>query len=166
VEQQSLGLIETVGLVAAVEAADAGTKAANVKLLGYWNVDAGLITIKFIGDVGAVKAAVMAAEAAAKRVGKIVSVHVIPRPDRQLSRGPNLIPPSAGESGPPKGPPVAPGPPKDETGAALQTPPEEKQVEKASPQTLPLAAEPAAAAPEKKKKETRVKKSDGKGKKG
>lgn len=92
-EKQSLGLIETVGFVPAVEAADTGTKAANVTLLGYGNVDAGLITVKFCGDVGAVKAAVKAAEAAARKVGKVVSVHVIPRPDRQLNIGPPQAPP-------------------------------------------------------------------------
>ncbi len=57
-EKQSLGLIETLGFVPAVEAADTGTKAANVSLLGYGNVDAGLITVKFCGDVAAVEAAV------------------------------------------------------------------------------------------------------------
>ena len=72
----SLGMIETLGWTAAVEAADAGTKAANVALLPYGRAGAGLITIKFRGDVGAVQAAVTAASAAAKRVGKVVSVHV------------------------------------------------------------------------------------------
>ncbi|MBI4777135.1 MAG: BMC domain-containing protein [Deltaproteobacteria bacterium] len=80
----SLGLIETLGWTAAVEAADAGTKAANVALLPYGRAGAGLITIQFRGEVAAVKAAVTAAAAAARRIGKVVSVHVIPRPDPQL----------------------------------------------------------------------------------
>ena len=66
-EKQSLGLIETLGFVPAVEAADTGTKAANVSLLGYGNVDAGLITVKFCGDVAAVEAAVTAAAGCGKQ---------------------------------------------------------------------------------------------------
>jgi microcompartment protein CcmL/EutN len=88
-EKESLGLIETLGLVAAIEAADAGAKAANVKLRGYEQARAGLITVIFAGDVAAVRAAVSAGAAAAKRVGKVVSVHVIARPDRQLQVSPN-----------------------------------------------------------------------------
>ncbi len=88
-EKESLGLIETLGLVAAVEAADAGAKAANVKLRGYQQARAGLITVIFAGDVAAVRAAVSAGAAAARRVGKVVSVHVIARPDRQLQVSPN-----------------------------------------------------------------------------
>lgn len=99
-EKQSLGLIETVGYVPAIEAADIGSKAANVTVLGYGNVDAGLITVKFCGDVAAVKAAVSAAAAAAAKIGKVVSVHVIPRPDRQLNIGPPHAPP-APEGNPP-----------------------------------------------------------------
>jgi microcompartment protein CcmL/EutN len=83
-EKESLGLIETLGLVAAIEAADAGSKAANVTLRGYERARAGLITVAFVGDVAAVRAAVSAAAAAAKRVGTVVSVHVIARPDNQL----------------------------------------------------------------------------------
>jgi len=83
-EKESLGLIETLGLVAAIEAADAGTKAANVALRGYEQARAGLITVMFTGDVAAVRAAVSAGAAAAKRVGTVVSVHVIARPDNQL----------------------------------------------------------------------------------
>lgn len=77
---QALGLIETRGLVGAIEAADAGIKAAPVQLLGKEQTDAALITILFAGDVAAVKAAVDAGAAAAERVGQLVSVHVIPRP--------------------------------------------------------------------------------------
>jgi len=83
-EKDSLGLIETLGLVGAVEAADAGSKAAKVTFRGYERGRAGLITVVFAGDVAAVRAAVAAGVAAAKRVGKVVSVHVIARPDRQL----------------------------------------------------------------------------------
>lgn len=78
--QEALGMIETRGLVAAVEAADAMVKAANVHLIGKEHVGGGLVTVMVRGDVGAVKAAVESGSAAAKRVGELVSVHVIPRP--------------------------------------------------------------------------------------
>lgn len=76
----ALGLIETKGLVAAVEAADAMVKAANVTLIGKEHVGGGLVTVMVRGDVGAVKAATDAGAAAAQRVGELISVHVIPRP--------------------------------------------------------------------------------------
>ncbi len=82
--EQALGLIETRGLVGAIEAADAGLKAAPVALLGSERVDAALVTVLFAGDVASVKAAVDAGAAAAERVGELVSVHVIPRPDPQV----------------------------------------------------------------------------------
>ena len=82
--EQALGLIETRGLVGAIEAADAGLKAAPVELLGTERVDAALVTVLFAGDTASVKAAVDAGSAAAERVGELVSVHVIPRPDPQL----------------------------------------------------------------------------------
>lgn len=82
--EQALGLVETRGLVGAVEAADAGLKAANVQFLGQERADAGLVTVMFGGDVAAVKAAVDAGSAAAERVGELVSAHVIPRPHQQL----------------------------------------------------------------------------------
>jgi ethanolamine utilization protein EutM len=78
---QALGLIETRGLVGALEAADAGVKAADVELAGLEYADAGLVTVHFLGDVAATKAAVDAGAAAAERVGQLVSVHVIPQPD-------------------------------------------------------------------------------------
>jgi len=78
--QDALGLIETKGLVGAVEAADAMTKAANVVYAGYEKVGAGLVTVVVRGDVGAVKAAVAAGAEAARGVGELVSSHVIPRP--------------------------------------------------------------------------------------
>jgi len=79
-ELQALGLIETRGLVAAIEAADAMLKAANVNLVGTEKIGSGLVSVMVRGDVGAVKAAVEAGEAAAARLGEIVAVHVIPRP--------------------------------------------------------------------------------------
>lgn len=79
-EKQALGMVETKGLVGAIEAADAMVKAANVTLLGKEKIGSGLVTVMVRGDVGAVKASVDAGAAAAKRVGELVSVHVIPRP--------------------------------------------------------------------------------------
>ncbi len=76
----ALGMVETHGLVAAIEAADAMVKAANVVLIGSEYVGGGYVTVMVRGDVGAVKAATDAGAAAAKRVGEVVSVHVIPRP--------------------------------------------------------------------------------------
>ncbi len=76
----ALGMIETKGLVAAVEAADAMVKAANVKLVGYEKIGSGLVTVMVRGDVGAVKAATDAGAVAARNVGEVASVHVIPRP--------------------------------------------------------------------------------------
>jgi ethanolamine utilization protein EutM len=84
-EKQALGMIETKGLVGAIEAADAMVKAADVTLIGKEKIGSGLITVMVKGDVGAVKAAVDAGAAAAKRVGEIVSVHVIPRPDSEVA---------------------------------------------------------------------------------
>ena len=78
-DQIALGMIETKGLVGAIEAADAMVKAANVSLIGKVLVGGGLVTVMVRGDVGAVKAAVDAGSAAAKRIGELVSVHVIPR---------------------------------------------------------------------------------------
>lgn len=82
--QDALGLVETRGLVGALEAADAGAKAANVRLLGLERADAALVTVKFLGEVAAVRAAVDAGSAAAQRVGQLVSTHVIPRPHDDL----------------------------------------------------------------------------------
>ncbi|MEK7441236.1 MAG: ethanolamine utilization microcompartment protein EutM [Chloroflexota bacterium] len=76
----ALGMVETKGLVGAIEAADAMVKAANVTLIGSEYVGGGFVTVMVRGDVGAVKAATDAGAAAAKRVGELVSVHVIPRP--------------------------------------------------------------------------------------
>lgn len=81
---QALGMVETKGLVGAVEAADAMVKAANVTLIGKEHVGGGLVTVMVRGDVGAVKAATDAGAAAAGRVGELVSVHVIPRPHAEV----------------------------------------------------------------------------------
>lgn len=85
-EKQALGMVETKGLVGAIEAADAMVKAANVKLLGKEKIGSGLVTVMVRGDVGAVKASVDAGAGAAKRVGELVSVHVIPRPHDDVEK--------------------------------------------------------------------------------
>ena len=77
---EALGMVETKGLVGAIEAADAMVKAANVTLLGKEQIGSGLVTVMVRGDVGAVKASVDVGSAAAQRVGEVVSIHVIPRP--------------------------------------------------------------------------------------
>ena len=78
--KEALGLVETRGFVGAIEAADAMVKAANVRLVGKEKTGSGLVTMMVRGDVGAVKAATEAGAEAARRVGDLVSVHVIPRP--------------------------------------------------------------------------------------
>ena len=83
-ERDALGLIECRGLVAMIEAADAAVKAANVTLVGWEKIDAGLVTAIVRGEVGAVKAAVDAGAAAGRRVGEVVSTHIIPRPHSNI----------------------------------------------------------------------------------
>jgi len=83
---EALGLIETKGLVGAIEAADAMVKTANVVLVGKEYIGAGFVTVTVRGDVGAVKAATDAGAAAARRVGELVSVHVIPRPHEEVEK--------------------------------------------------------------------------------
>lgn len=80
----ALGLVETRGFVASVEAADAMVKAANVQLIGYETIGGGYVTVMVRGDVGAVKAATDVGAEAAARVGEVVSVHVIPRPHAEV----------------------------------------------------------------------------------
>jgi ethanolamine utilization protein EutM len=82
--EEALGMIETRGLVGAIEAADAMVKAANVKLVGKELIGGGFVTVMVRGDVGAVKAATDAGAAAAGRVGELKSVHVIPRPHSEV----------------------------------------------------------------------------------
>lgn len=82
--QIALGLVETKGLIGAIEAADAMLKAARVTLIGKEKVGGGFVTVMVRGDVGAVKAATEAGAAASRRVGELVSVHVIPRPHSEV----------------------------------------------------------------------------------
>ena len=96
-EKEALGMVEVKGLVGAIEAADAMVKAANVKLIGKEKIGSGLITIMVRGDVGAVKAATDAGAAAAKRIGELVSVHVIPRPHGDVEGILPSIPEDAGK---------------------------------------------------------------------
>ncbi len=84
--QEALGMIETRGLVAAVEAADAMVKAAEVSLVGTEKIGSGLVSVMVRGDVGAVKAAVEAGSTCAARLGELVAVHVIPRPHSDVEK--------------------------------------------------------------------------------
>lgn len=90
-DRDALGMVETRGFIGSVEAADAMVKAANVQLIGSESIGAAYVTVLVRGDVGAVKAATDAGAAAARRVGELVSVHVIPRPhadvDKLLPKG-------------------------------------------------------------------------------
>ena len=88
-EKQALGMVETKGLIGAIEAADSMVKAANVHLIGKEQIGSGLVTVMVRGDVGAVKAAVEAGAAAAKRVGDLYGVHVFPRPHDDVE---NILP--------------------------------------------------------------------------
>ena len=84
--QEALGMVETRGLVAAIEAADAMLKAANVELVGTEKIGSGLVSVMVRGDVGAVKAAVEAGLAAAQKLGEIIATHVIPRPHTDVEK--------------------------------------------------------------------------------
>ncbi len=83
---EALGMVETRGLTASIEAADAMTKAANVSLVGTEKIGSGLVSVIVRGDVGAVKAATEAGAAAASRLGELVAVHVIPRPHQDVEK--------------------------------------------------------------------------------
>ena len=83
---EALGMVETRGLVAAIEAADAMVKAANVTLIGSEKIGSGLVSVMVRGDVGAVKAAVEAGGAAAARLGEVIATHVIPRPHADVDK--------------------------------------------------------------------------------
>ena len=85
-ELQALGMIETRGLVASIEAADAMLKAANVVMVGTEKIGSGLVSVMVRGDVGAVKSAVEAGSAAAERLGEVIAVHVIPRPHNDVQK--------------------------------------------------------------------------------
>ena len=84
--KEALGMIETRGLIGAIEAADAMVKAANVHLIGKTQIGSGLVTVMVRGDVGAVKAAVEAGGAAAANLGEVVATHVIPRPHNDVEK--------------------------------------------------------------------------------
>lgn len=92
--REALGMVETRGLVGSIEAADAMVKAANVVLVGKEYIGAGYVTVMVRGDVGAVKAATDAGAAAARRVGELVAVHVIPRPHGEVEK---ILPPTPEE---------------------------------------------------------------------
>lgn len=111
---KALGMIETRGLVASIEAADAMVKAANVTLQCKEHVGGGLVTIMVRGDVGAVKAATDAGAAAAERVGALISVHVIPRPHEELEEILGHIPAEPDQPVPPTPPAPAPEPEPEE----------------------------------------------------
>ena len=83
---KALGLIETRSLIGSIEAGDAMVKAANVRIIGIERIGGGLVTVLVDGDVGAVKAAVEAGSSAAKKVGEVLSVHVIPRPHEDIEK--------------------------------------------------------------------------------
>lgn len=83
-EKEALGMVETKGLIGSIEAADAMVKAANVRLIGKERIGSGLVTVMVRGDVGAVKSSVEAGASAAKRVGELYGVHVIPRPHEDV----------------------------------------------------------------------------------
>ena len=122
---RALGMIETRGLVASIEAADAMVKAANVSLQCKEHVGGGLVTVMVRGDVGAVKAAVDAGAAAAERVGELISVHVIPRPHAEVE---DILPVCGPEA--PSSPPEPPAPKP-----ALPEPPAPKP--EPEPKTVP-----------------------------
>ena len=84
--QEALGMVETRGLVAAIEAADAMCKSANVTLIGTEKIGSGLVTVMVRGDVGAVKAAVESGASAAEKLGELVATHVIPRPHADVEK--------------------------------------------------------------------------------
>ena len=96
---EALGMVETKGLVGSIEAADAMVKAANVILTGKEYIGAGYVTVFVRGDVGAVKAATDAGAAAARRVGELVSVHVIPRPHQEVEKILPGTPPAGSRKG-------------------------------------------------------------------
>lgn len=85
-QQEALGMVETKGLTAAIEAADAMVKSANVMLVGYEKIGSGLVTVIVRGDVGAAKAATDAGAATARNVGEVKAVHVIPRPHTDVEK--------------------------------------------------------------------------------
>lgn len=131
---KALGMIETRGLVAAIEAADAMVKAANVSLQCKEHVGGGLVTVMVRGDVGAVKAATDAGAAAAERVGELISVHVIPRPHGEVEEILGELPPPAAEPAPKPEPPAPPKPEQPPEPIAPPDPEPEPPAEEALPE--------------------------------
>lgn len=148
--KHSLGLIETWGMVAAVEAADAAAKAAAVSFIHYERVEAGLVTVMFAGDVAAVRAAVMAGRSAAEKVGKVISYHVIARPDPQIPWLPRLP-----EDSPPEVPSVEESPDRKEF-------PGETGGERILPDEKPSASQKKVGTKEKKLTQAKPKPKRGK----
>lgn len=151
---KALGMIETRGLVASIEAADAMVKAANVTLTCKEHVGGGLVTVMVRGDVGAVKAAVDAGAAAAERVGELVSVHVIPRPHEELEGMLTTPAPVTPTPKPPKEPEAAPevsesepSVPQPEPQPEPEAPVEEKAEEEEGVQLADLTDEVLEAMP-------------------
>jgi len=137
---QAIGMIETRGLVASIEAADAMVKAANVTLLAKERTGGGLMTVIVTGDVGAVKAATDAGAAAAERVGELASVHVIPRPAEGTARMLGQGGAGAQAPEPEPDPEFSPEPePEPEPPQASEPEPEPEP----APEGAPQAAEPA-----------------------
>ncbi|MFN8456166.1 MAG: BMC domain-containing protein [Anaerolineae bacterium] len=136
---KALGLIETIGLAAAIEAADAAIKTADVKLLGYENTrGGGRITVKFVGEVGAVKAAVASGSAAALRIGQVESCLIIPRPHEEIEVLINQI--DRGRSTPPAAPAKKSAPVKAEKPKAAS-----EAVKAPAPQVIAPKPKPATA---------------------
>lgn len=144
---KALGLIETYGLPTAIEAADAAVKAANVTLLGYEKTRGmGMIVVKFVGEVGAVNAAVSAGAAAALRVGKVAACHVIARPHDDLEKLISKL--DRGQVAPPEGepePPKKPAPPKRKP--PRQPKPKPQPPEMSEPPQPPPPPEPSKVEP-------------------
>ncbi len=140
---KALGMIETRGLVAAIEAADAMVKAANVSLQCKEHVGGGLVTVMVRGDVGAVKAATDAGAAAAERVGELISVHVIPRPHGEVEEILGELPPPAAEPAPKPEPPAPLKPEQSPEPIAPPDPEPEPPAGEAKPEPDPDPEPPA-----------------------
>ena len=132
---EALGLIELYGYVPAVEALDAALKAANVRLVSVSKVKGGLVSVFVRGDVGAVKAAIDAAAAAAERVGRVVSVHVIPRPAKDVW---GILGDGEGGAGPPTKPEDPETPPVTEADGGGEAPEAPQIKDEAAPEDAPL----------------------------
>lgn len=146
-QQKSLGLIETQGLAAGIEAADAAVKSANVELVGYeLTKGGGWTTIKIQGDVGAVKAAVDAARMAASKVNRVVSTKVIARPSESLAYLIHSADTVGDRKPEPPAPPKGPEPPVPPKGPEPPTPPEEpvEQTQESAPLPAPEEIPPMA----------------------